>query len=302
MRQPTTALACAFALVLVFLPTSVAGQCPNTVEPDEQALWNVHNCWAAFRDWFRPYFNLQSNHWDEGWGWTSCDPTRAFPKMWDSAYLITYGLQDSSLGPWHSDPDYYRWASGNIHGFRYEPEDRGGAFAEAIWGWFTTDRVEMRCPSFNTRTAGVRAGTMLHESTHHITHWSHQPNPPGSNCGATNCSDDWYFHHLNSYPYGSLAGRTHSMVQIQIEYLCDLAEFGQGWVPNQIGVIAQLEANNRMTNRIRNPPGWTCGEPRPMYVPPPPPPSECAEAGEPCSDDDDCCSFSCDGFLCDLLW
>lgn len=297
----TRALAGAFVLTLVLLPTVAGAVCPNTTETEEQTLWNVHNCWTAFRDWFRPYFNLQSSHWDGGWGWTSCNPTQAFPKMWNSAYLITYGLQDSSLGPWHSDVDYYRWASGNAHGFRYEPEDAGGPYAAAIWGWFTTDRVEMHCPSFNSRTAGVRAGTMLHESTHHITHWSHQSNLPGSNCGSTPCSDDWYFHYVNSYPYGQLAGHTHSMVQIQIEWLCDLAEFGEWWVPSQIAAITQSESNNRMNNRIRNPPGWTCGLPRPVYVPPPPPPpSECGEIGTFCTADDECCSFTCDGFVCGL--
>jgi hypothetical protein len=289
-REPKKVLArrvLACALALASLPAAAGAVCTNSVETDEQTLWNVHNCWTAFRDWFRPYFNLQSDHWDGGWGWTACDPTQAFPKMWNSAYLITYGLNTSSAGPGHSDVDYYKWAAGNQHGFRFEPEDGGGAYAQAFWGIFTTDRVEMRCPSFNFRTAGQRAGTMLHESTHHITHWGHQSNPPGSNCSEP-CSDDWYFHYRNSYPYGSLAGHTHSMVQIQIEYLCDLAEFGEGWVPFMTKVVAQSEANDRMTNRIRNPPGWTCGQPRPIYVPPPPPPppppgcEPLTELPEPC--------------------
>lgn len=285
--ERTRALACAVVLSLV-LPVAAGAVCPNTTETDEQTLWNRHNCWTAFRDWFRPVFNLQENHWDGGWGWTSCNPTQAFPKMWNSAYLITYGLEDSSLGPWHSDVDYYRWASGNSHGFRYEPEDSNSAFARAIWGFFTTDRVEMECPSFNFRTAGVRAGTMLHESTHHITHWSHQSNPPGSNCTSP-CSDDWYFHYVNAYPYDSLdEDNTHSMVQIQIEWLCDIGEFGEWWVPSSIASIATSEANNRMTNRIRNPPGWTCGEPRPFLEPP-----SCGSNGASCSSHGDCCSGAC---------
>jgi hypothetical protein len=263
-------------VVALVLPLAGVGQvCTNTVETDEQALWNMHNCWPAFRDWFRPYFNLQSDHWDEGWGWETCDPTQAFPKMWNSAYLITYGLRDLTRGPWHSDVDYYRWGGGSQHGFRYESEFAFDVFASAFAGWFVTDRVEMKCPSFNSRTASVRAGTMLHESTHIIYSgsfdvWQHQSNRPGSNCGPTPCSDDWFFHSLNAYPYGSLvgnlfvAGYTHSMNQIQIEYLCDLAEFGEWWVPFTSGLLARNEANDRMNNRIRNPPGWTCGLPRPL--------------------------------------
>lgn len=261
--------ALALILFLVLLPAGAGAVCTNSTETDEQAIWNVHACWPAFRDWFRPYFNFQSDHWDGGWGWTSCDPTQAFPKMWNAAYLITYGLEDESLGPWHNNVDYYRWASGTQSGFRYEPEDGGGAYAEAFAGWFQTDRVEMRCPSFNNYTAGVRAGVMLHEATHIMYGgatggWSHQSNLPGSHCGSEPCSDDWYFHNLNSYPYGSLAGHRHSMIQIQIEFNCDLAEFGEWWVPVVTGAAAQAEANSYINNRIRNPPGWTCGQPRPL--------------------------------------
>ena len=285
-RKITLTSALAFAFALAFLPAGADAVCPNTTETDEQTIWNRHNCWTAFRDWFRPYFNFQSSHWDGGWGWTSCSPTQAFPKMWNSAYLITYGLQDSTLGPWHSDPDYYRWASGSVHGFRWEPEDATDAFASAFSGIFATDRVEMKCPSFNSRTAGVRAGTMLHEATHIMFGgtfgpWSHQSNPPGSNC-TSNCSDDWFFHNVDDYAYGSLAGHRHSMVQIQIEYLCDLNEFGQSWVPFLTSFFAGSESNNRMTNRIRNPPGWTCGQPRPVFVPPPPPDPQPCPPGQFC--------------------
>lgn len=263
-------------VALGLLPAGAGAVCPNSVETDEQTLWNLHNGWPAFRDWFRPYFNFQSGEWGGGWGWDSTDPTQAFPKSWDSAYLITYGLQDSTLGPWHSDVDYYNWASGANHGFRYEPEDSNDAFAQSIWGWFVTDRVMMMCPSFNNRTAGQRAGTMLHESTHITYDSQHQSNRPGSNCGSDPCSDNWFFHYLNSYSYGSLGGHQHSMNQIQIEYLCDLAQFGEWWVPATTELVAQSEANDRMNNRILNPPGWTCGTPRPIYVaPPPPPPNPC---------------------------
>ena len=297
----TNALTLAAALLLL-LPAGAGAVCPDTVETDEQALWNMHACSTSFRDWFRPYFNLQASHWgklrpwDASWGWETCDPKQAFPKMWNSAYLITYGLEDWSLGPWHSDVDYYRWAAGSQHGFRFEPEDSTDAYARAIWGYFTTDRVEIMCPSFNSRTAGGRAGTMIHESTHHIyKDLEHQ--------GSCDCIDAWFFHYFNSYSYGSLAGHKHSMNQIQIEWLCDLAEFGEGWVPYTTGVLAQSEANDRMTNRISNKPGWTCGQPRPVYVPPPPP--QCGnglcESGEDqwsCPAD---CGATCGDGFCDAF-
>lgn len=264
------ALGLAVALLLFLPVASVAQVCDHDVVADELTLWLVHSCWPEFRDWFRPYFNFQADHWQGDWGWDFCDPKQPFPKMWDSAFLLTYGLQDTSLGPWHSDYDYREWSAGSRHGFRYEPEYAFDAIASAFAGWFVTDRVEMKCLGFNNKTAGVRAGTMAHEATHIIYGgsfggWSHQSNPPGSNC-TEDCSDDWFFHNLTSYPYGSLAGKLHSMNQIQIEFDCDLAQFGEGWVPNTLRLVAQSEANNRMNNRIRNPPGWTCGLPRPFLL------------------------------------
>ncbi len=265
MRTIATLLVLAFT----FAPTSAIAVCTNSTETAEQALFDVHGCWQDFRTWFRSYFNLQSGHWGGSWGWDTCDTTNAFTKMMDSGILLTYGLRDSTLGPWHSDVDYYRWAGGSQHDFRFEPEDANDVFASAFAGWYQTNRVEMQCLSFNNRIAGLRAGTMVHEATH-ITYWrfSHGANNPGSNC-SEDCTDDWLNHLLGQYSYGSLAGHKHSMNQIQIEYLCDLSEFAEWWVPVAITNAAKSESNSRMANRIRNPPGWTCGNPRPIYTPPP---------------------------------
>ncbi len=271
------------AALLAALPSTAGAVCPNTTETAEQTLFDVHGCWADFMSWFKSHYNLQSDHWDEGWGWNGCDTTEAFTKMMDSAILITYGLRTNTLGPWHSDVDYYTWAGGSQHDFRIEPEDSNQAFAAAFGGWFQTNRVEMMCPSFNSRTAGLRAGTMLHEATHLIYwQWSHGANNPGSNCGSEPCTDDWFFHYLNSYGYGQLAGHKHSMNQIQIEYLCDLGEFAESWVPLVITNAAKAESNERRANRIRNPPGWSCGTARPVYVPPPPP--ACPSGRKCCGD------------------
>jgi len=257
--------------LLLLAPGLAGAVCDNTRETGDDDVWVVHNCWGDFRTWSRDYFNLQEDHWDGGWGWTSCDSTRAFPKMFNAEYLLTYGLLDHSLGPWHSDTDYRTWASGTVHGFRYEPEDDDDAFASAFAGFWNTDRVEMKCPSFNSRSPGLRAGTMVHEASH-VTYWrwSHQSNPPGSNC-SEDCSDDWFWHDLGNIAYGKLragqSGHKHSMTQIQIEFLCDLAEFHEPWVPFSVHNPARSEANSRMINRIRNFPGWTCGNARPLHAP-----------------------------------
>jgi len=266
----------AFALVISLICRSASAVCPNSVG-SEQALWNEHNCRPEFRQWFRNTFNLKKQDWDNGWGWDQCDPKFAFPKMMNSAYLLTYGLEDGSPGPWHGNEDYYTWASGRRHHFRYKPVDTGGAYAETFadmrfneFGQFgLVHRAETNCPLF-TISSGFRAGTMLHESTHVIYWmWNHRPNNPGSNC-STHCSDDWFFHALDNYEYGQLSGHTHSMNQIEIEYLCDLSEFPAPWVPQGAALVAGAAANSRMNNRVLNPPGWICGEPRPLLMPPPP--------------------------------
>jgi len=259
--------------------------CPNRIRTGEQSLWNVHNCSSAFRTWFRHAFNLQRSHWDGAWGWNRCDPTFAFPKMINAGYLLTYGLDDISLGPWHSNRDYYTWASGRRHRFRYEPEDATDAVASAFDGFWQTDRVEMKCPAFNTITAGLRAGNLAHESTH-VIYWRfrHQANNPVNNCSKP-CSDDWLLHALDAYSYGQLAGHKHSMNQIQAELLCDLSEFAEPWVPTTIATLAGMRSNSILSNRILNPPGWTCGTPRPLHVPTPRPPcpsgQKCCEPTPP---------------------
>lgn len=266
-----------FALVICLGCRSASAVCPNAVG-SEQALWQEHNCRPEFREWFRNTFNLKKKDWDNGWGWDQCDPKFAFPKMMNSAYLLAYGLEDSSPGPWHSNVDYYTWASGRRHDFRYKPVATGGAYAESFgdmrfndFGQFgLVHRIEINCPLF-TISSGLRAGAMLHESTHIIYWiWEHDSNKPGSNC-STKCSDDWFFHPLDDYEHGELSGHTHAMNQIEIEYLCDLSEFPDPWVPAGIALVAEAAANSRVNNRVLNPPGWICGEPRPLFVPPPSP-------------------------------
>jgi hypothetical protein len=258
---------CAILLVVILMPAETVAVCPNTTVDGEQLLWDTHACNSDFRSWFRKAFNLQEGNWDDGWGWAECNPQFAFPKMLNAGFLIRYGLVDEELGPWHNIIDYSTWASGRRHAFRFQPKDANdGAFATAkqntFWFFGLNYRVEMNCPSFDV-SAGLRAGTMLHEATH-IAYWNypHKKNNPGSNC-PDSCSDDWFFHLLGDYPYGSLNGHKHSMNQIQIEFLCDLSIFHDPWVPADIVTAAGLEATNRMDNRILNPPGWTCGEKRP---------------------------------------
>lgn len=173
----------------------------------------------------------------------------------------------SALGPsissWHTNEEYWQWASGTLHGFKYTAANSNDARANALRSFWVRDRVEMECPIF-VATPASRAGTMVHESTHMIFwRFSHQANLPGSSCGNP-CSDNWFFHGAR-HPAGSLIGiLNHSMNQVQIEYLTDISELPAWWTPSRAFAGAQTEATNRMNNRILNPPGWTPGTPRPL--------------------------------------
>jgi hypothetical protein len=57
------------------------------------------------------------------------------------------------------------------------------------------------------------------------------------------------------------------MNQIEIEFLCDLSTFPDEWVTVDITGGAAERANDILAERILNPPGWTCSEPRPAPWP-----------------------------------
>ncbi|MEW6736075.1 MAG: hypothetical protein AB1489_32580, partial [Acidobacteriota bacterium] len=167
-----------------------------------------------------------------------------------------------SIRSWHNDQDYRRWASGAIHDFDYEPENADDANATSIWGIpFAQDIVNMKCPVFDDNPAS-RAGTMLHEATHIIYYEGHQSVAPCPD----DCADNWYSHGVLDYPWGTLDPdhHKHSMNQIKIEFLSDVSEFSESWVPFSVYGDACSDANQLMNGRIINPPGWMCGNPRPF--------------------------------------
>lgn len=182
--------------------------------------------------------------------------------FWTAHFTSAIGL---TINSWHTNKEYSDWAAGSLHDFKYTAEDSDEPIAGARRNPVLSDRVAMMCPSFQQSPA-ERAATMLHEATH-MNFWpfEHQDNPPGSICTEP-CSDNWYFHGVRD-PAGALnaSDQNHSMNQLIIEYLCDISEFAGSDVPHSAYLDAQNQANNNMSIRILNPPGWTCGIPRPLY-------------------------------------
>lgn len=87
-------------------------------------------------------------------------------------------------------------------------------------------------------------------------------------CTAPGC-DYFYFHGIGAYAFGAMwendatANRFHSPNQVQVEYLCDVADQPQPWVPNSVRTTAENDANTRAAERFLNGPGYRCGDPRP---------------------------------------
>jgi hypothetical protein len=190
--------------------------------------------------------------------------------------LIHY-YTSAQIHPWHSNDDY-RWiASGWVHDYHYEPRNESDSVASANGGPLEIDRVKMKCPSFDGTKEGApagRAAAMLHEAIHVIYHrwwgWQHQEHPADLCDGnvdgeSEECADDWLGHGLDDYGPGELnKDRTHSMYQIQVEFLCDLSEFPADWVTAYMITYARSMADTYLAIRIINPPNWTCGDPRPF--------------------------------------
>lgn len=137
------------------------------------------------------------------------------------------------------------------------------------------------CPLYNPTVSnanpGSRGGDYQHEGWHAwMDRWGwdngseggHRPGPQGG-CTINGC-DFFYFHGIGQYAFGEMwqsngtASRFHSPNQVQVEYLCDVADLPQSWVPASVRQAARADANTRATQRFINGPGFTCGSARPF--------------------------------------
>jgi hypothetical protein len=247
-------------------------------------LWNTHGCWAAFYLWEYRAYDLRSGDWNNrGWN-DACNARLEFPKHWNAAYLVTYGLADNNSQSWHGTGDY-----------RATGEARGSAFhnslyhtigdTQALFGSFSpnfigADTLTTYCPLYDPGSTygnpASRAGDFMHEGWHawlwkygwnNGSAGGHRPGPQG-NCSFSSC-DYFYFHGVGAYAFGALyqsngtASRFHSPNQIQVEFLCDVSDQSKPWVPASVRLSAAANSNVRATQRFINGPGYICGSPRP---------------------------------------
>lgn len=269
-------------LVPSLIPTGVSA----TLTRFEQ--WTTRNVVGTART---PGLPLARYTWSErtGWhadalptaGWRSelipgSDLSRAVPALNDfervlDVYTFTAGEfvrhRLTRDRPWHMSGDYFNWASGQKHGFDYEPleefDDPASAGKELDW------HVWMECRSFdggNDSHPTFRASAMLHEATHVNEHYRGTFNPWAHVDVDGEDMDPWHWHALWGVPPGGLdpTEHTHSMYQIEIEFDADLGEFPAPQLPFALWGGWTLFARSRMTDRILTIPPWTPGLPRPL--------------------------------------
>jgi hypothetical protein len=249
-------------------------------------LWNTHGCWQDFFLWQYRAYDMRQGDWnDRGW-LDACNTNLEYPKHWNASYLLTYGMLDNNDQSFHGTVDYRATAEAagsNFHdGLYHLPTDQAGIFGQYSHQVFGPNQVFTACPLYSPTVAnanpGSRAGDFMHEGWHAWAdkyNWTfgscsgHQSGPNGG-CSMNPCGCDYfYFHGIGAYAFGAMyqndgtANRFHSPNQVQVEFLCDVADQPQPWVPNSVRLAAQTDANQRAAQRFINGPGYSCGSPRP---------------------------------------
>ncbi len=284
IRYFVAALSCLVALYPLATPVqAVCNQsAASTADTD---LWNTHGCWQAFFLWSYLAYDQQQSDWNNrGWN-DACNVRLEFPKHWNAAYLVTYGLKDENCCSWHGTADYRSLAeaaSSKFHsGLYHNCKDDTCCFGSFTTHWWGANELSTHCPVYSTGWTNAnpasRAGEFMHEGWHGWLDkydWDngscggHRCGTPGA-CTAKDACDYFYFHGVGAYAFGALyqtdgtANRFHSPNQVQVEFLCDVADYPQSWVPASVRQAARTDADARAVTRFINGPGYKCGNPRP---------------------------------------
>ena len=245
----------------------------------DRDLWNTHGCWQDFFLWQYQAYDLRSGDWtNRGWN-DACNNVLEYPKHWNGSYLLTYGLLDNNDQSFHGTVDYRATAEAASSNFHNSIHDSIGD-GTANFGSYQNGVVTTFCLLYNSTSQnsnpGSRGGDFNHEGWHawmEKYNWDngsvggHRPGPTG-NCTINGC-DYFYFHGISKYVFGAMwendgtANRFHSPNQVQVEYLCDIADQSQSWVPASVRLAAKTDADTRAAQRFINGPGYSCGSTRP---------------------------------------
>jgi hypothetical protein len=192
---------------------------------------------------------------------------------------LTYGLLDNNDQSFHGTADYRATAeaaSSNFHNSIHDTIADGTANFGSYSGGTVTTFCPLYDPTWQNSNPGSRSGDFQHEGWHawmEKYNWNngnvggHRPGPSGA-CTINGC-DYFYFHGISKYVFGAMwendgtANRFHSPNQVQVEYLCDIADQSKSWVPASVRLAAKTDADTRAVQRFINGPGYACGSARP---------------------------------------
>lgn len=264
-------------------PPSIPLRCSDGANAEEFAVQAKYGCWRDLYLWVWQAYDLTDSTWSGNGLEDACNVTRPFAKVVNSVFLINYALSDNSNLQWHSSEDYVsssRAADNRFHGHLYYQLSRINVLtklATAETGRFLArDRTLLYCNLFNmgqaSDSATVRASTLVHESWHH---WQRHHGFVSAHPQVGSPSRDgdyYYFHRVGAYAFGDLDGydtnpanmRFHSPYQIGVEFLADLAELSQAWVPLVVTQTARSSGNAILANRFKNSVAYLIGNPRPF--------------------------------------
>jgi hypothetical protein len=257
----------------------------SSVQSD-QDLWKVHGCWKDYFNWHYKAYYTTSGDWGGRGFYDACNQNKEYPKHWNAAYLISYGLADDNNHSFHSgQKDYQEMSRGRSSsewhdGFHHQVSDDLSFLGQWVHaGPFGNSLLITSCNLYDVGKVnagpGSRGGDFVHEATHswlrnHGFVPDHHTNPNGGKCTlpGANC-DYFYWHKLRNYVFGALweqdgtGNRFHSPNQSQVEYLCDVSDFPAKWAKASIRIEAALDPNTRAMSRFINGPGYSCGNVRP---------------------------------------
>ncbi len=251
----------------------------------DNSLFTLHGCWQDFFLWQYRAYDMKEDDWgDRGWS-DACNIDFEYTKHWNAAYLVTYGLADDNGFSFHGTTDYRQlgeFPTNDYHDWlRHVASDASGfgSFTPTVFG---PNLLATHCPLYDpgatspNSNPGSRAGDFMHEGWHGWLDkydWDNGDfgghRAAQGNCTAANFCDYFYFHGIGDFAFGELwktdgtAEFFHSPNQIQVEFLCDVADFPQPWIPASVRQSAAADANTRAAQRFINGPGYTCGSPRP---------------------------------------
>jgi hypothetical protein len=236
--------------------------------------------WTYFTGQAHTWFGLSDDSWDPAGADDWNDGQRPYGKTLTSLFLIVYGLGNTFVA-WHPTEDYVNCTlvpKNSFHDDFYMRyiEYSGSAEADAEPEALSRNRTNLHCPLFDVgnRSSNFpshRAGVIVHEAWHQ---WQDAHgftgNHPGG-CSGVEC-DYFYPHgyswsHHDTLDYYSLGPPIlfHSPIQIEAEFLTDLALFPRGGLPTVVAQTARNHANTLLGKYFVNRVGYRVGDPRPFW-------------------------------------